>query len=154
MMIQYLHGEPHNLIKRDMIIAKINARVSKNTHKFGIEVPNSIKHAKQLDLKNEDYLWCDGIAKDKYNILVAFKILVDNESSPPVCTKSSGHCIFDVKMYFTIKGRWVKDMHRTPDPETSSYSGVVSRKRIRIIITYAALHKVDVMAADIRNAYL
>ena len=30
---------PHNLRKRDMIIAKINSHVSRKTHKFGIEVP-------------------------------------------------------------------------------------------------------------------
>ena len=57
-------------------------------------------------------------------------------------------------MDFTRKARWVKYGHRTPDPETSSYSGVVSCKSIRILLTYAALHEVDVMAADIRNAYL
>ena len=37
---------PHNLRDHDMIIAKTNARVSKKMHKFGIEVKNSIKHAK------------------------------------------------------------------------------------------------------------
>ena len=78
----------------------------------------------------------------------------DNESLPPGWTKSSGHCMFDVKMDFTRKSRWVKDGHRTPDPETSSYAGVVSRESIRILLTYTALHEVDVMAADIRNAYL
>ena len=57
--------------------------MSKKTHKFVIEVPNSIKHAKQLDLKNGDTIWCDGIAKEKYNISVAFKILEDNESQTP-----------------------------------------------------------------------
>ena len=78
----------------------------------------------------------------------------DNESLPPGWTKSSGHCMFDVKMDFTRKARWVKDGHRTLDPETSSYAGVVSRESIRILLTYTALHEVDVMAADIRNAYL
>ena len=48
-----------------MIIAKINARVSKKKHKFGIEVTNSIKHNKKLDPKNGDTLWCVGIAKEK-----------------------------------------------------------------------------------------
>ena len=47
---------PHNLRKLDMIVDMINARVSRKTHKFGIEVPSSIKHAKQLDLKNGDTL--------------------------------------------------------------------------------------------------
>ena len=82
---------PRNMRKRDMIIDKINARVSKKTHNFRIKVTNSIKHSKQLDLKNGNTRWCDGIAKEKYNISVAFKILEDNESPPHGCTKSSLH---------------------------------------------------------------
>ena len=86
--------------------------------------------------------------------MVAFNILEDNESPPPGLTKSSGHCMFDVKMDFTRKARWVKDGHLTPYPETSSYAGVVRRKSISILLTYAEIHEVDVMAADIRNSYL
>ena len=33
-------------------------------------------------------------------------------------------------MDFTRKARWVKDGHRTPDPTTSNYAGVVSRERV------------------------
>ena len=97
--------------KHDMIIANINAGVSKKTHNFGIELPNSIKHAKQLDLNNGNNRWCDGIAKEKYNLLVAFNILKDNESPPPVCTNSSGYWMFDIKMDLTRKLIWVKDGH-------------------------------------------
>ena len=97
---------------------------------------------------------CDVIAKEKYNLLVTFNIFEDNESPPPGWTKSSGHWMFDVKMDFTRKSRWVKDGYQTPDPETSSYAGVVSRQIKRILLTCVALHKVDVMAADIRNAYI
>ena len=68
--------------------------------------------------------------------------------------KSSGHWMFDVEMNFTRKSRWVKDGHRTPDPTTSIYAGVVSRKIIRILLTYAVLHIIDVMAGDIINAYI
>ena len=57
-------------------------------------------------------------------------------------------------MDFTRKARWVKDGHRTPDPTTSAYAGVVSRESIRIALTYAALNGIAVKAADIRNAYL
>ena len=46
------------------------------------------------------------------------------------------------------------DGHRTPNPKTSCYSGVISRESIQITLTYAALHKIDVKAADIQNAYL
>jgi len=48
----------------------------------------------------------------------------------------------------------VNDGHKTPDSTTSSYAGVVSRESVRITLTYAALHNVEVMAANIRSAYL
>lgn len=57
-------------------------------------------------------------------------------------------------MDFTRKARWVKDGHKTPDPVTSNYAGVVSRESVRIAFTYAALNNLDVVAADIQNAYL
>ena len=57
-------------------------------------------------------------------------------------------------MDFTRKARWVKDGHRTPDPTTSAYAGVVSRESVRVALTYAALMSLEVMAANIQNAYL
>ena len=48
----------------------------------------------------------------------------------------------------------MKDGHKTPDSATSSYAGIVSRESVRIALTYAALHDVEVLAADIHNAYL
>ena len=62
--------------------------------------------------------------------------------------------IFDVKMDFTRKARFVLDGHKTPSPLGSTYAGVVSRESVRIAFTYAALNGLDVFAADIRNAYL
>ena len=56
-------------------------------------------------------------------------------------------------MDFTRKGRLVKDGHRTPDPETSSYAVVVSHEYICVRLIYAALHHVPLYATDIRNAY-
>mmetsp|Transcript_19837 Transcript_19837/g.27905 ORF Transcript_19837/g.27905 Transcript_19837/m.27905 type:complete len:111 (+) Transcript_19837:729-1061(+) len=50
--------------------------------------------------------------------------------------------------------RWMKDGHCTPHPETSTFSGVVSRESVRIALTYAALNDIDDNVADIRNAYL
>ncbi|KAL7553380.1 hypothetical protein ACHAWF_016663, partial [Thalassiosira exigua] len=73
------------------------------------------------------------------NVGIAFEILEEGARAPPGYRKSSGHLVFDVKMDFTRKARWVKDGHRTPDLQTSSYAGVVSRDSIRIALTYAAL---------------
>ena len=44
--------------------------------------------------------------------------------------------------------------YRLPDPEGSTYAGVVSRESVRIALTYAALNDLEVCAADIKNAYL
>ena len=100
-------------------------------------MPNPIKHAKQLDLKNGYTLWCDGIAKEKYNLSVLFKILEDNESPSPGWTKSSGHWMFDVKMDFKRKSRWVNYGYRTP-----VYLEAPTSKK-HFIICDADLHGID-----------
>ena len=89
-----------------------------------------------------------------YEVGVVFKILNENESLHVGYNRSSGHNIFDVKMDFTRKAQWVQDGHQTPDLDDNKYAGVVSRESVRIALTYAALHQIDVLAADIRNAYL
>ena len=59
-----------------------------------------------------------------------------------------------MKMFFTRKARWVKDGHRIPDPDTSSYAGVVSRESILISLTTASFWGLDFMESYIRNEYL
>ena len=85
---------------------------------------------------------------------MAFEILPQGKLAPPGRRKSSGHLVFDVKMDFTRKARWVKDGHRTPDPDQSTFLGVVSCDSVCIALTYAALNEIPVNAADIQNAYL
>ena len=57
-------------------------------------------------------------------------------------------------MDFTRKARWVKDGHKTPEFESSTFAGVVGRDSIRIALTHAALNNLDVICADIRNAFI
>ena len=144
----------YTIRKRERSIASVNSCVRKSSHKYGIEIPMSIKHAKNIYHRNKNIFWQYAIKLEMSNVGVAFKILEKGESPPPGYTKSSGHIVFDDSMSFHRKSQWVKDDHRTPDPDTSSYAGVVSRKSIRILLTHAALHGVPVMAADVRNAYL
>ena len=145
---------PYTLRKRDRIISSVNSRVRKTSHKYGIEVPTSLDHAKKIDESNGNRLWQDAIQKEMKNVAVAFEILELGWPIPIGWTRSSGHLVFDVKMDFTRKARWVKDGHRTAEPEISTFAGVVSRESVRIALTYAALNGIDVMAADIKNAYL
>jgi hypothetical protein len=143
--------------KKAAIISAVKSRVgkkSKTTHKFGIEVPRDYWHAMKIDEETGTTYWRDALDKEIYNVGGAIVILDEGEGPPPTWTKTSGHIIWDVKMDYTRKARWVKHGHKTPDPETCSYAGVVSRESVRIALTYAAMHGLDVFAGDIRNAYL
>ena len=145
---------PYTLRKRDVIISKVKSRIRKTTHKYGIEMATSVGHAYEIDKGNGNTLWRDAIKKEMTNVGIAFEVLEEGEHAPVAWRKVSGHLVFDVKMDFTRKARWVLDGHKTPKPTGSTYAGVVSRESVRIAFTDAALNGLDVCAADIRNAYL
>ena len=89
-----------------------------------------------------------------YQVGVALKIMQYVEHITVVYKKASGHLIFDIKMGFTYKERWVKNVHLTTDIEDSKYAQVVSCESVRIELTYATLHQTQVIDVDIRNDYL
>ena len=64
------------------------------------------------------------------------------------------HLIFDVKMDFTRKARFVAGGHTTEAPLAITYSSVVSRDSVRISLMIAALNGLDIMSCDLENAYL
>ena len=68
----------------------------------------------------------------------------------------TGHMVFDVKLgeNFRRKARLCADGHKTDAPSSITYSTVVSRDSVRIILLIAALNKLDVFSGDIQNAYL
>jgi hypothetical protein len=100
------------LRKCDVIVSAVKVR--RTTHKYGIEIPRNIREAIALDKTNGNSLWADALNKEMGNVGIAFEILGPNEKAPAGWLRSSGHIIFDVKMDFTRKARWVKDGHRTP----------------------------------------
>ena len=73
----------YTLFRRDCIIARVNKRISKVTHKYCIELPTSVDEAKRLDEKNGNTLWIDAINKEIENLKVTFDILEDR-AKPPV----------------------------------------------------------------------
>ena len=105
---------PYTLRRRDRIIATVNKRIKRVSHKYGVEVPTSIEHAYRIDRANKNTLWRDAIAKEMGNLKVAFDILPKEQPPPSGYTKASGHLVFDVRMTLERKARWVKDGHRTP----------------------------------------
>ncbi len=152
--VAFAYWVPYTLRKRDVIISAIKSRLKRTSHKYGIEVPTSVKHAMELDDTNGNHLWRDALSKEMHNVGIAFSVLDAGQDAPVGWSKESGHIIYDVKMDFTRKARWVLDGHKTANPIGSTYAGVVSRESVRIALTYAALNELEVTAADIRNAYL
>jgi hypothetical protein len=147
---------PYTLKKRKRIIAAVNKRILKKTHKFGIRVPRSVEEALRIDKENGNTLWEDAMNKEMGNVRVAFKILPEDQPPPIAHTKIQTHIIFDIKMEtLRRKARLVAGGHVTESPHPSlTYASVVSRESVRIALTLAALNDLEVKASDIQNAYL
>ncbi len=64
------------------------------------------------------------------------------------------HVIFDIKMDFTRKARFVAGGHVTNPPTSITYSSIVARDSVRLAFLIAALNELDILSADIGNAYL
>ena len=65
------------------------------------------------------------------------------------------HVIFDVKMDFTCKARFVAGGHTTDTPASITYSSVISRNSVRLAsFLIAGLNDLDVLAGGVTNAYL
>jgi hypothetical protein len=73
---------PNALRRRNAILSAVKARFQNKTHKFGIELPTSINHARELDRVNRNNLWMDALQKEMFNIGIAFEALEDGASAP------------------------------------------------------------------------
>jgi len=107
---------PYTLRKRDVILSAVRKRVRKTSKKYGIEIPTTVEHAYELDRKNGNTMWRDALQLEMYNVGVAFEILEAGKQAPRGWHKVTGHIVWDVKMDFTRKARWVLDGHKTADP--------------------------------------
>ena len=118
------------LRKRNAIISAVKTRLQKTTHKYSIEIPTSVEHAMEIDRRNGNSMWRDALALKMFNVGVAFEILEEDQPAPAGWKKASRYLVWDVKMDFTRKARWVLDRHKMPDPIGSTFAGVVSRESI------------------------
>jgi hypothetical protein len=88
------------------------------------------------------------------NVRIAFQFLENGERVPVGYKWIRCHMVFDVKMDITRKARLVAGGHMTDPPSTLTYSSVVSRDSVRIGFLLAALNNLDLLVADVGNAYL
>jgi hypothetical protein len=59
---------PYTLRKIKAIIAAVNVRTRKTTHKYGIEVPRNLKHAMGIDKNNGNNIWYNAYHKEMVNV--------------------------------------------------------------------------------------
>jgi len=145
----------HVLRKRQRIVEKLKKKKYwRRTHKYGIELPKSVPEALEIDARTGTTFWRDAIEKEMKNILPAFKFN-DDDSVPIGYKKITCHMIFDVKMVGLVrKARFVAGGHLTDPPVDSVYSSVVTRDSVRIMFLIAALNDLDILGADVQNAYI
>jgi hypothetical protein len=146
---------PTVIKKRKAIVAKIKSKYWERTHKYGIEIPKTVKRAHELDQINGDTLWWDSICDEMKTVMVAFEEY-QGEGIPTGYKHIKCHFIFDVKLgeNFRRKARLVAGGHMTGAPSSITYSSVVSRDSVRICLLLAALNGLDILSCDIQGAYL
>jgi hypothetical protein len=147
---------PFTLRKRNKIVASIKTRAKhrKKDYKFGIELPRTIKRALEKDKETGTTFWADAIAKEMKHVRPAFNILEENTKAPPGSKFIRCHMNFEIKMDFTRKARFVAGGHMTDPPTSLTYSSVVARDSVRLAFLIAAMNDLDLLSADIGNAYL
>ena len=143
------------LRKRDRIIKKVSTRCRKSRRmKFGLEIPNTVEEALQIDKKNGNNFWAEAIEKEMTNARIAFEVMPKDEKPPPGYKQITCHLVFDIKMDLTRKARYVAGGHLTDPPTSLTYASVVSRDSVRLGFLIAALNGLDILAGDVQNAYL
>jgi hypothetical protein len=145
---------PQTLKKRECIIAAINVRTGKKSHKFGLEVPMTVKRALEIDQETGKDLWRKAIEKEMHHVMFAFEILDEGAQEPRMSKRIPFHMIFDIKIDFTRKARFVAVGHMTDTPVNLTYSSVMARDSVRKPSLIAALNNIDILSGDIGNAYI
>jgi hypothetical protein len=146
---------PYTLKIRKRIVSKLNKRYIQRTHKFGVELPKTVAEALELDRKTGTKFCEEAIRLEIENVDVAFRDLKPDESVAVGYQFTNCHMIFDVKVgSLKRKARYVAGGHMTDPPVTSTYASVVTRDSVRIGLLIAALNGLEILSADIQNAYL
>jgi hypothetical protein len=145
---------PTTLRRYSRIVKAVKSRYEKKTHKYGIRVPRSIEEAYDIDKETGTDYWHQAILKEMKNNMIAFKFLEEGEQVPVGSKWIPFHMIFDVKIDLTRKARFVAGGHWTDASSQLTYSSVVTRESVRIAFLIAALNDLDILAADVGNAYL
>jgi hypothetical protein len=136
------------------ILGKTKTKYWTRPHKYGVELPKTVQQALEIDSRTGTTYWRDGIEKEMRNVYPAFKFN-DDDQVPIEYKHIPCHMIFDVKMVGLVrKARFVAGGHKTDPPVESVYSSIVTRESVRMMFLVAALNSLDILGADMKNAYI
>ena len=85
------------------------------THKYGVELPKTIKEALAIDMKTNTTYWLQAILKETRNNSNAFEFNEKHLLPGKDYTKITTHIVFDVKLgTLARKARLCADGHKVP----------------------------------------
>ena len=146
---------PYVTRKAKQIISKLKSNYWQRMHKYGIRIPKIVEETYAIDRENNNTYWAEAIHEEMEKIKGAVRIYDGTPKDLIGYQQITGHIIFDVKLGegFRRKARFVGDGHKTRTPSSVTYSSVVSRDSVRIMLMIAALNNLEIEGADIENAY-
>ena len=152
-----LRLDHHKEMKIRRVSRNQKTKKKKDRVKFGIEVPNNVRHALLLDKKNKNTAWSEAILKE----MTALTKAGVWEFKPPHYKVPKGYqyapltLIFDVKQEdLRRKARLVAGGHVVDSSMYESYSSVVQTRTIRILETIALNEGLRFVTGDIGNAFV
>ena len=136
--------------------AKLRNYRRKPVYKYGQQVPRNHEEAVFIDEKNGNTAWQESekLELNQLNEYETFNDLGLGAPRPEGYTRIPCHMVYDFKHDGRFKSRFCAGGHRTPTPESSVYSGVVSIQGIRIVTLLAELNDLELWSTDVGNAYL
>lgn len=108
------------LRQRRRMVSKVKSKYWRTTHKFGIKLPHSAEEALLFDKESGTDFWARAMEKELRKVKVAYETrddlnIEDVRRGRALIgyTEIKCHMIFDVKMDFTRKARFVAGGHRS-----------------------------------------
>ena len=99
--------------------------------------------------------WCDALKLEMKNVSVAFDVLKGGDNIPVGYQKINCHIVLDIKRDpSSANADMLLEDIITDPPATITSASVVSCESVHIAFLIIALNDLDIIATDIKNAYL
>ena len=84
--------------KKKAFLGKVKSKYWERTHKYGIQIPKSVKEAILINRENGNCMWQDAVELKMKNNRVAFEEYNDDVSKLIGYKCITAHMVFDVKL--------------------------------------------------------